>query len=793
MNRDLEPSDPQERPPHPRAAPVLRADRPGAADAGFAGGAGFASGSGFYGGTGFAGGAGFPGGRWHRGTAVPGVVGLRDLLRLLARNKLVLTLAALVGLLLGAAFAEIRPSRYAAEGLLVIETARLTIPELSPLASSRTVEPWGGRSEARILTARETVAAAVDALGLVDEPAFNPTLNAPFLARLGTAPWLPEPVAGLIQSWAPRRWLAHQPSRGAAERAAIINGLKSRLEVWSEERSYAITLGFQGPTADLSAAVVNAVMQAYVSRDRAAKRADLAEATGELQRRLEEIGGELARARLELGALEGRSELVLGEGGTIRARNLDALLGEAQGLRIEQERVRADIERVEAALGGRAEVVLRGAIVTPTLTQLWSDVAGNNRDLAEARQTLGPRHPTIRALEAKLAGLEREIAAEVRSILGGLQREAELLDQRAARLDQLIAEAEDRAGASAAGRVDIELARQEVQSLQSLHDLYRERYEQTLVSPALISADARIVSVAEPPTRPSGPGRKLLAGLGGLIGLVVGAGLVVARRWLGERLLDPGDIERGTGLAVLGVLPITGRRRRSLADAVIDEPDGVASETLRAMLAGLRAPQQSQPPQILLVSSPSAGDGKTSFSLAAARVAVREGLRCLVVEGDYKRPGLRRTLGSQAGTPGDERPSDKRLPYTIVVDQAGGGHVLVAENDADLVPSLLRGDRLKLLFANARSFYDLIIIDAPPLLATADALLLAEHADAALLVAACGRTDAPSLATAADRLAQSGCPLAGVVLNRCPAPLPKTHSFAGYAPAPRHRASLVSC
>ena len=765
MNRDLEPSDPHDRPRHPAAAPLPRAawaSRPTAGPAGS---------------------AGFPGGGWHGATAAPGSIALRDLLRLLGRRKLVLAAAALVGLGFGLAVAELRPARYAAEGLLVIDTAMLAIPELSPLASGRTVEPWGGRSEARILTAQETVAAAVDALELVDEPAFNPTLGPPLLFRLRTAPWLPEPLAELIGRWAPEGWLAYQPARGVAERAGIIDHLQRRLDVWSEERSYAITLGYQGPTPELAAGVVNAVMTAYVERDRAAKQANLAEARAELQRRLLEISGELAEARLRLAELEGRSELVLGEGGTIRARNLDALLVEAQALRIERERVAADIQRVAAALDGRAEVVLRGAIVTPTLTQLWSELAINNRDLAEARQTLGPLHPTIQALEAKRAGLGREIAAEVRSISGGLERERALLDQRAERLDQLIAEAENRAGASAEGRVGIELARQEVQSLQSLHDLYRERYEQTLVSPTLIAADARIVSAAEPPLRPTGPGRTLLGGLGALIGLLVGAGAVVARRWLGERLLDPGDIQRGTGLPVLSVLPIVARRKGSLADAVIEAPDGTASETLRALLAGLRAPYQGEPPQILLVTSGSAGDGKTSFSLAAARVAVREGLRCLVVEGDYKRPSLRRTLGAEAGALGEAREGEKPLPYTIVVDQAGGAHLLVAETSANLAPSLLRGERLKLLFANARSFYDLIIIDAPPLLATADALLLAEHADAALLIAAVGRTDAPSLATSAGRLAQSGCPLAGVVLNRCPAPLPKTHSFAGYAPS----------
>ncbi len=61
--------------------------------------------------------------------------------------------------------------------------------------------------------------------------------------------------------------------------------------------------------------------------------------------------------------------------------------------------------------------------------------------------------------------------------------------------------------------------------------------------------------------------------------------------------------------------------------------------------------------------------------------------------------------------------------------------MLVARPLADQAPSLLRSERLRQLFANARTYYDLVIIDGPPLLATADSLLLAGHADQAILIA----------------------------------------------------------
>lgn len=712
-----------------------------------------------------------------RASGVP----IRDLLLHLWRRKLLLALAAVLGTAIGIGSAGLREEHYAADGLLVIDTAHISIPELSALESGRTVEPWGGRSEARILTARDTVAAAVDQLDLIDDPAFNSTLRAPLLARVVAASWMPPLLTDRIAALAPAAWLERRPDTGPAQRASIISDLQRRLQADSEERSYAITLGYAGPSPERAAAIVNAVMGAYVERDLAVKRAELVQARDELDRRLAEIGEELARAQLALSELEGQSDLVMGDSGSIRARALDALVGESQSLRIDRERAQADIARVDAALAGRSDVVLRGDLVTPRLGELWAQEALIVRDLAEAGEVLGPRHPQILQLEAKLGGIAGAVDSEVRSIRDGLVRERELIDEREARLAELTDRAEASAGATAAGRVAIELARQEVQSLHQLNDLYRERFEQTLLGPGLVAPDARIVSSAAPPVRAEGLGRGMLGGLGGLIAVLVAAGGLVAHRWLGNRLWAPEDVERASGLAVLGVLPVVSRREGGLAGSVALAPEDPASETLRAILARLKAPYHQARAQILLVTSAAAADGKTSFSLAMARVAVREGLRCLVVEGDCRRPGLRAALGAGATVLSDDRDGAKQTPYSILLDKERGAHVLIAKPMADLAPAFLRSERLRQLFANARTYYDLIIIDGPPLLATADSLLLAKHADQVVLIAAPGRTDVPALAAAARRLADTGCAVAGAVLNCCPLPLPRSHAFAGYA------------
>jgi len=713
-------------------------------------------------------------------TAIP----LRDLVRLLLRRKRVLFVAAVLGAALGVAAAEFRPKNHTAEGLLVVDTTRLAIPEVSPVASARTVEPWGGRSEARILTARETIGMAVDRLGLVDDPAFNPTLKPPPLVRLISSDRLPAFLAGWLADWAPAAWLENRPERGPAMRSAIIDSLRAGLDAGAEERSYAITLTFAHPDPEKAAAVVNAVMTAYLDREREAQAANLGEAREELEQRLADLGDRLARAKAELAALERESEAFVNEGGTVAARSLEALLEEARNLRSERERVEADLARMDAALTNASQMVLRPALITPRLEELWAQEAVLVRELAEAGRELGERHPRIITLRSQLEGIEEAITRELRNLRAGLESERRLLAEREEGLRARIEAARETAGSTAAGRLSAELARQEVESLQSLRDLYRDRLQQALVSPALIRADARIVSHAEPPAQPAGPGRGLLGGLGLGIGLLLATACIVGRRWLSDKLVDPEDATRRTGLAVLGILPRLGLLGGGLPTAVSRAPEGQASETFRALLAQIKAPFEAGPARIVMVASADAAEGKTSISVALARVAQREGMRCLVIEGDCRRPGLRALLGNDAAALAEETGGRRPLPFAIMVDRPSGAHLLVARPMAHLAPSLLRSDRLRLLFRNARDHYDLVIIDAPPLLATADSLMLARHADTGILIAAADRTRLDQLEAASTRLKATGCHVAGIVLNRMKRPLPAGHSFSGYSSRP---------
>ena len=93
----------------------------------------------------------------------------------------------IVGGLIAYHAAKSLPPWYTASGLLVVDTQRSNIPELNITVSDRTVEPWGGRSEARVLTSQQMIDLLIDDMDLVRDPEFNPTLETSWLQSLSEA------------------------------------------------------------------------------------------------------------------------------------------------------------------------------------------------------------------------------------------------------------------------------------------------------------------------------------------------------------------------------------------------------------------------------------------------------------------------------------------------------------------------------------------------------------------------------------------------------------------------------
>ncbi|MBD0863953.1 polysaccharide biosynthesis tyrosine autokinase [Gordonia sp. zg691] len=278
-------------------------------------------------------------------------------------------------------------------------------------------------------------------------------------------------------------------------------------------------------------------------------------------------------------------------------------------------------------------------------------------------------------------------------------------------------------------------------------------------------AKLTVVSPAVQPVEPFSPRTERNTVLAVLVGFVLGLLIAVLRERFDTRLRNGDEVQRNVPSAVLAEIPtensLDGR-------PVIDFSVGSsrAAEGYRRLRTNLAFVNVDQPPRCILVTSPGPGEGKTTTSMNLAAALAEDGNRVVLVDADLRRPsvagrlGLNAAVGLTSFLRGDGVISD-----FVQSGPAERLDVLVAgalpPNPAELLGSQRARDGLEALQAS----YDFVIVDTPPVLPVADAAILSQYMDGALVVVRAGRTRSQDLTTAFDSLMTAKASILGVVLN----------------------------
>jgi capsular exopolysaccharide synthesis family protein len=241
------------------------------------------------------------------------------------------------------------------------------------------------------------------------------------------------------------------------------------------------------------------------------------------------------------------------------------------------------------------------------------------------------------------------------------------------------------------------------------------------------------------------------------------------------RVADPDELPVRARLPVLGVVPplpparsaaaaLPGaggaRARRQLGEFV------QSLDHLRVALCARRDPWDRDR-RCVLITSACGSEGKTTLAAQLAGRCVNAGLMTLLVDADLRSPALSRMLDA-ADSPGLVNVLREGLApeeAMTVVESAGGFHFLPAGTPRVDPSRVLQGDRLGHLLARARETFDIVIVDAPPVLPVPDALTIGRWADGALLAVRHDTSRFPLVERAHRRLAHVGVPVFGAVVN----------------------------
>ena len=272
---------------------------------------------------------------------------------------------------------------------------------------------------------------------------------------------------------------------------------------------------------------------------------------------------------------------------------------------------------------------------------------------------------------------------------------------------------------------------------------------------------AVLVAPALPPDQIASPPRRLLEAASLLVGLMLGivASLLLERGR--PRLRTWRDLSRTTGYPVVGRIPTSRVLRKGAPGAFADLQTASAFRILRANLE----PQLREGAvDVIVVTSPSPSDGKTTVTTLLGEALGRLGLRVLLVDGDLRRPGFSRVAHVRP-TPGLVEVLRGQIPLMEAAREAWAENLWILPTAHDPEAGDLLARRFPDVLQEAREQFDVVMIDTPPLLSTDDARTLATLAKGILLVVTRG-TLSRSVSESVLAIEALQAPLMGVVANR---------------------------
>lgn len=267
--------------------------------------------------------------------------------------------------------------------------------------------------------------------------------------------------------------------------------------------------------------------------------------------------------------------------------------------------------------------------------------------------------------------------------------------------------------------------------------------------------------------------------LGGMVlGLLTALGTVFLRQLLNRGVEDPESIER-LGLPVYVSIPFSDMQRKSHVRLrhrhasnrqrllALNAPEDMATEALRGLRTSLHFARFETKDNVLMISSPSPGAGKSFIAANLAVVMAQAGQRVLLIDADMRKGVLHKIMGHRPEGGLSEAISGQTEGEQILRPVDGMNQLyFIPRGKVPPNPSeLLMNPRFTAILDALKPRFDLIIIDTPPILAVTDAAVIGHHVGTTLMVVRFGINQSREIALAKHRLEQSGVPIKGAIFN----------------------------
>ncbi|HEY8063954.1 MAG TPA: polysaccharide biosynthesis tyrosine autokinase [Methylosinus sp.] len=615
----------------------------------------------------------------------------------------------------------------------------------------------GGRSDVEffmtqydLLQSRSLAEQVAVRLGLLDDPKFLPSK--------------PHGLLSSIKSLFSAGDGTSEADALARRRAAVLK-FSGNLLVEPKRGSRLVMIHYSDPDPGVAQLIVNGVADVFTSRNLERRFEASSYARNYLDERLRELKAKLEKSEVEVLAYGDHAQIVSAGSGdnksTLAAVNLAAANTSLRSAKIE----RTKLEQLWAMAQTDNVYGLPQVLDNRGMSANREKRASLAADYQQKLTLFKPSYPEMVAIKSQMDELDHQASKIITVVkdsirtqyLGALNEEAELEKQ----LAQLKAELTNEQGRS----IQYDMLQREVATNRILYEQMLQRTKEISVLGAMDSNNISVVDPAERPTAPYSPRPMRNLAIGAIIGLLCGVGAAFVIEYLDNTIKSPQDVETSFRLPVLGLVPAV--EDPAAMKAALGNFRSNFSEALRSLKTALQFSTPTGLPRSIAVTSARPGEGKSTLSFALASICAEQGMRVLLIDADLRKPSLHNhfevsnSVGLSSYLSGTMQASEvvQRVELETLFFIASGP---LPPNPADL----FSGPKFSSLLSLGGEFFDLIIVDAPPVLGLADAPLIANAISETVFVISAGETRRDVIGIALKRLSMARAHVLGGILNR---------------------------
>ena len=551
------------------------------------------------------------------------------------------------------------------------------------------------------------------------------------------------------------------------DREAVLGGLRGAMNVEQVPGTKLVRVNVIGADPALAARMANAWADAYITANLDRKVDSSAYARKFLEQEVARAKARLEESEAALIAYTKQKQILTVDEKTNPAAqsfsDFSAALAAA-----EKERIRAEANYEEAR---RTSSSTKELLENKAISAFKEAKAKLELEYQEQLRTYKPTHPRMQALQAQIENAEKRIQEEAKTIASTIEIQAKAaLDSARAQEERL------RARVEASKRSILEsqdqgirygILKRDVDTNRELYGGLLQRLKEVSVTSQLGTNNVAIIDRAQTPLYPFRPDvlRGMLTGL--LIGLMAGLALAFVIEYMDDSIKFPDEVERFTGLPLIGVIPRVTTAKQSAAQQASEDPRSALAEAYRSVRTALQFSTSKGAPRSFVVTSCTKNEGKSTTAFALAVALSQMGKRVLLVDADMRNPSQHRILGMDHEHGLSSVLSNNVEPIAVTRKTKFANLYLITGGPVPPNPAeLLSGPRLRQLIDPATSSFDHIVFDGPPILGIADSIILCNEADASIFVVESAKTRKAAIRNAVRRLRQSGKVPLGAILTK---------------------------